>query len=282
MPPLRILAGREGWSGRRSPRAAMTVRNRGKEPRLPADPTSVGPLPAGKGPSAPAASLTVFAGFVALAACLIVFGSIAEGVRDQEVFALDSIATPLLHGLASPALDSVMNAATFVGSNLVIPPLFVVAIVLLIRARRMGAALFLAASSGGSLLLNGLMKLLFERARPQLPWANVLPDYSFPSGHTMNSVAFYLALAVIVWSIRGRRAGLIASALAIALAVVIGVSRIYLGYHYFTDVLGGFLAGVSWVLICIAALRAPPLARLWRGPRAAGTSRDRPPAGHSS
>jgi undecaprenyl-diphosphatase len=260
----------------------MTKSGRGGEPRLPADPTSAGPLPARKGASAPVASLTIFAGFVALAACLVVLGSIAEGVRDQEVFALDTVATPFLHSLASPALDALMNGATFVGSNLVIPPLFVLSVVVLLRMHRPGAVLFLAASSGGSLLLNALMKLFFQRARPQLPWANVLPDYSFPSGHTMNSVAFYLALAVIVWSIRGRRAGLIATVLAIGLAVLIGISRIYLGYHYFTDVIGGLLAGVSWVLICIAAFRAPPLARYWRAPKEQRSAdRSPPPTGSS-
>ncbi|HEX3427999.1 MAG TPA: phosphatase PAP2 family protein [Candidatus Limnocylindrales bacterium] len=251
----------------------------GDEPRLPADPSSAGPLPARKGASAPAASLTILAGFVGLAACLILFGSIAEGVRDQEVFALDTVATPFLHALASPFMDFLMNAATTAGSNLVIPPLFVIAVVVLVRLHRPGAALFLAASSGGSLLLNGLMKLFFQRARPQLPWANVLPDYSFPSGHTMNSVAFYLALAVIVWSIRGRRAGLIATTLAIILCVVIGISRIYLGYHYFTDVIGGFLAGASWVLICIAAFRAPPLVRFWPGASAKRSRDHSPPSG---
>jgi len=209
--------------------------------------------------------LTIFTGFVGLAACLVVLGSIADGVRDQEVFALDTVVTPFLHALASPGLDALMNAATFAGSDLVIPPLFVIAIVVLLRLRRPGAALFLTVSSGGSLLLNGLLKLFFQRPRPQLPWAHVLPDYSFPSGHTMNSVAFYVALAVIVWSILCHRAGLTAAVLAIGLSIVIGISRIYLGFHYFTDVVGGFLAGVSWVLITMAAFRAPPLARLWRG-----------------
>ena len=125
------------------------------------------------------------------------------------------------------------------------------------------------------------MKVFFQRPRPQLPWASVLPDYSFPSGHTMNSVAFYVALAVIVWSIRGRRAGLIATAVAIGLAVLVGISRIYLGYHYFTDVIGGFLAGISWVLICVAAFRAPPLARFWRGRQKSSGADHPPPAGSS-
>src|SRR4029079_10089592 len=91
------------------------------------------------------------------------------------------------------------------------------------------------------------------------PWANVLPDYSFPSGHTMNSVAFYGALAVIIWSIAGRRWGIVAVGAATVLCPLIGISRIYLGYHYFTDVIGGALAGVSWLLITVAVFRIRPL-----------------------
>jgi undecaprenyl-diphosphatase len=108
------------------------------------------------------------------------------------------------------------------------------------------------------------MKLFFERPRPQLAWSHVLPDYSFPSGHTMNSVAFYGALAIVVWSISGRRWGIATLIAAAVLSTLIGISRIYLGYHYFTDVLGGVLAGVSWLLITLAVFRTRPLAGWWR------------------
>jgi undecaprenyl-diphosphatase len=98
----------------------------------------------------------------------------------------------------------------------------------------------------------------------------------------MNAVAFYLALAIVIWSVRGRPAGLAATALAVGLSVVIGISRIYLGFHYLTDVVGGLLAGVSWVLICLAAFRAPPLARFWRGSDESASPTDRPPPGGTS
>src|SRR4029077_20950709 len=86
----------------------------------------------------------------------------------------------------------------------------------------------------------------------------VLPDYSFPSGHTMNAFVFYTALALLLWSVFGRRVGPAALAIAVALALGVGVSRIYLGYHYFTDVVGGLLAGIVWLLIVGAAVRARP------------------------
>ena len=120
----------------------------------------------------------------------------------------------------------------------------------------------------GALLLNGAMKVFFQRPRPSLPWAAVLPDYSFPSGHTMNAIAFYVALALILWSIFGRRIGLLAMAVAAVLALGVGISRIYLGYHYLTDVVGGILAGIAWLLVVGTALRARPAWRRWRGPRA--------------
>jgi undecaprenyl-diphosphatase len=121
------------------------------------------------------------------------------------------------------------------------------------------------------------MKVLFERPRPQLDYARVLPDYSFPSGHTMNALTFYIALALIVWSVFGRRTGLLALAIAVALAIGVGASRIYLGYHYFTDVVGGVFAGVAWLIVVGAAFRARPSWWSWGGN--APTGSPRPPGG---
>ena len=212
------------------------------------------------------ATFTVIVGFVGLVASLVVLGSIAEGVRAQEVFALDTWATPFLHGIASPGLDVVMNALTDIGSILVIPVLFLVVVIWLIRTHRISLGVFLGIATAGSLVLQATMKLFFARPRPQLPWANVLPDFSFPSGHTMNAVIFYGALALILWSVFGRRIGLVSVVIAALLALGVGISRIYLGYHYLTDVVGGMLAGVAWLLVVGAAFRARPTWRRWRTP----------------
>ena len=159
--------------------------------------TEAGPLgrvdPARPGRPAPStpplglATTTIVVGFAGLIAMLVVLGSIARGVRAQEVFALDTWATPFLHG--SPRRHSIGSCSglTDIGSSLVIVPIFVVAFAGLIWRRRYGAATFLALAIGGSLLLDATMKLIFERPRPELSYAPVLPDYSFPSGHTMNA-----------------------------------------------------------------------------------------------
>ena len=241
----------------------------------------VSPTPPGTVPRRPlgATTMTVVVGFAALVAILIVFGSIAEAVRAQEVFGLDTWATPFLHGIASPSLDVLMNALTDIGSSLVIVPILFVVGAWLLRRQRYGAALFLGVASVGSLVLQGTMKVFFARPRPHLDWVQqVLSDYSFPSGHTMSAVIFYVALALILWSVFGRRIGVIALAIAATVTFGVSVSRIYLGYHYLTDVVGGLLAGIAWLLVVGAAFRARPTWRRWRSPSTPRTGRPDAPS----
>jgi undecaprenyl-diphosphatase len=88
----------------------------------------------------------------------------------------------------------------------------------------------------------------------------------------MNSLVFYLAVALIVWVTYGRRTGSIAVLLALAIAVAIGFSRIYLGYHYLSDVIGGLAAGLAWLFVVALAFETIP--RTWA--RRHGATRDRP------
>jgi undecaprenyl-diphosphatase len=81
----------------------------------------------------------------------------------------------------------------------------------------------------------------------------------------MNAIIFYVALALIVWSVFGRKIGVAALIGAIVLALAVGVSRIYLGYHYLTDVVGGLLAGIAWLLVVGAAFNARPRWWHWGG-----------------
>jgi membrane-associated phospholipid phosphatase len=219
----------------------------------------LGPTPAGP-PAAPTArrdGALLAAAFVAVLGCLVVFGIVATAATRAEADALDTVGNPFMHGLASPLLDAVMTGASVVGSDWVLVPLAAACAIALWRIARRREALFLVAALGGSILLNAAMKLVFHRARPSVPWARVLPDYSFPSGHSMNSLALGLALSFVVWRLFGRGPGLVAIAIALAAAAVIGLSRVYLGFHYPTDVIGGFASAVIWVLVAAAILGAP-------------------------
>ena len=134
-------------------------------------------------------------------------GHKTDDVREQEAIWLDTAATPLLHGLASPGLDTLMQGITQLGSTPVVALVAAIALAVLLRSGYGRHALFLATALGGSILLNEILKIVIHRARPKLDWAIAPPEYSFPSGHSMNSLVFYLALALIVLSLRGRRAG---------------------------------------------------------------------------
>ena len=119
-------------------------------------------------------------------------------------------------------------------------------------------ALFVVVASAGGWLINSLLKEIFQRPRPDIvPHLRDVMTLSFPSGHAMTSAAVYLTLGAMLMRVADRRATKIyCMAVAMLLAVLVGLSRVYLGVHYPTDVLAGWLAGLSWALLCWLLERA--------------------------
>jgi len=113
-------------------------------------------------------------------------------------------------------------------------------------------ALFVLAASAGGWALNALLKELFQRARPEVvPHLRDVMSLSFPSGHAMISASVYLTLGALLMRVAERRATKIyCMAMAMLVTVLVGSSRVYLGVHYPTDVLAGWLVGLSWALLC--------------------------------
>ena len=200
-------------------------------------------------------------GFLMALVAMIAFAFLADGIRLQEKFALDEYANPFLHAISSPALDLVMNGFTTIGDIPFVTIAFLIAMGYLLYRRLRAEALFLATAILGSVALNGILKVFIQRPRPPLPWAHVLPDYSFPSGHSMNSLVFYLAIAMIIWARSKPPAGAIAVIVALLIAIAVGFSRIYLGYHYLSDVVGGYAAGLAWLLVVALSFESIP--RSW-------------------
>jgi undecaprenyl-diphosphatase len=116
--------------------------------------------------------------------------------------------------------------------------------------------LILGAALGG-LLLNTVLKDLFDRPRPRLPHIMELHSRSFPSGHAMVSATVYLSLAAVLATREKRRlAKVYLLSVGLLLTGLVGLSRIYLGFHYPTDVLAGWLAGLVWAVLCALATQA--------------------------
>jgi len=216
-------------------------------------------------------------GAIAFLVCLVGFGLIAWLVSQPGIPPIDTATTVFLHGLASPSLDALMDAAPFLGSSPVLAAVVGFAVVLLVVRRRRAEAVFVVVAFAGTLVLNDWLKLLFQRPRPGFDWAQAWPETGFPSGHSMNSFVVYVAIAMVVWRLRGRGVGTIALVPAIVLAVSVGISRIYLGAHWLSDVIGGFLAGALWLLVLVAAMdRVSRLRRGGRGDAPPGDGQVRP------
>jgi undecaprenyl-diphosphatase len=126
-----------------------------------------------------------------------------------------------------------------------------IAVVMVRAGRRISAILFSAAVVGGG-LLEVLLKIVFERPRPDLfsPLVRVT-SYSFPSGHATLATAFYGGLAAVVFHVTRRRAARWSAVLAATLlAGGVCLSRVYLGVHWPTDVAAGALIGLFWIVVC--------------------------------
>jgi undecaprenyl-diphosphatase len=130
----------------------------------------------------------------------------------------------------------------------------------ILRGKRRLAVLILAAGTG-ALLLNDTLKSLYDRPRPQVPNLRIASP-SFPSGHAMASAAVYLSLAAVL-AVREpqRRMRVYMLGLGFTLTLLVGLSRVYLGAHYPSDVLAGWLVGVVWAVLCglaSVAISGPP------------------------
>jgi undecaprenyl-diphosphatase len=145
---------------------------------------------------------------------------------------------------------TLMKAITWLGSTAVVIPLTLAVAAWLLWRRRWWLAAFLAASVAGASLLSAIAKYVIDRDRPPESLRLQHPVGSaFPSGHSTQAAATYLALAFVVFALTDRRAVRLVTSIAAALVVfAVGISRVYLGVHWATDVIAGWLLGVTWVV----------------------------------
>jgi undecaprenyl-diphosphatase len=160
-----------------------------------------------------------------------------------------------LKALANPTLDRYMTGLTFLAQGQVTLPLLVLVGGILTYRDNAVAALILAIALGGSWFLNGIFKSFFRRKRPNL-WASTkqLMDYSYPSGHAMSAISFYGLLAANLTNYLNIPLALTAI-LAAGITLGVGFSRVYLGAHWPTDVLSGWIAGGIWLGVCLQGLQ---------------------------
>ncbi|TVY01032.1 phosphatase PAP2 family protein [Paenibacillus cremeus] len=183
----------------------------------------------------------------------IAFGVIALLVSDKKIAQFDNAIISFVQGLEAPELTTIMKFFTFIGGGYPVVMLTVLVLFFLYKIlhHRRELILFIWVVAG-SALLNETLKIIFHRARPTLHRIVNANGFSFPSGHSMAAFSMYGILAFLLWrhiSTSVGRGLLIIS--SIIMIIAIGISRIYLGVHYPSDVLGGFLASGSWLAVSI-------------------------------
>jgi undecaprenyl-diphosphatase len=179
--------------------------------------------------------------------CLFLFGWLGREMRAGDTIRFDQAVRNWVHQFASPGMTRAMTFISLLGYNVLIVEL-VIAFIVFAKLRWKRAALWLAIAMAGSLLLDLALKYAYHRPRPTAFFGTAPSSYSFPSGHALCSLCFYGVLAGLLSarlkSLPWRIAVWTAAALLI---IAIGLSRIYLGVHYPSDVLAGYLAATVWV-----------------------------------
>ncbi|WEK56001.1 MAG: phosphatase PAP2 family protein [Candidatus Cohnella colombiensis] len=190
--------------------------------------------------------------------CTLVFAIIAIFVSMNGTAYLDEKIIASIQGLQSDTLTSIMTAITSLASEVGITLISIASVIIIfMRFRRRREILLLISVVCGSALLNKVFKLLFARERPDFNRLIEEAGYSFPSGHSMAAFSLYGILCYIVWeNSRERRWRLISLLAGAVIIVMIGISRIYLGVHYPSDVIGGYFATAA-LLFLIVSLYPP-------------------------
>jgi undecaprenyl-diphosphatase len=182
------------------------------------------------------------------------FGGITQDVvAHEEIVLKDPRVTAWVVAHRTPWLTGAMKVVTWLGSMAVIIPVgLVVGLLLLWRARRWQPLSLLTAAVAGAVALYNVVKGLVERPRPPAElWIGHFSGYSFPSGHATQSIAFYTLMAFVLGRGHPLRARVFLWSAAAAVALVVGASRLYLGAHWLTDVLGGYALGASWAALIV-------------------------------
>jgi undecaprenyl-diphosphatase len=191
------------------------------------------------------------------------FGVLADEVVEGSTLTFDRAVLLALRVPGNPAdpigpswLEDAARDVTALGSFVVLAFLVIVVAVHLMLAGRPRTGWFVVGAATGGLIISTILKNVFDRPRPDLTGITRVYTASFPSGHATSSAVVYLTIgALLAATVTRRSHKVFYLGVAVFLTLIVGVSRVYLGVHYPSDVLAGWLIGAGWAMTCVLVTR---------------------------
>lgn len=211
------------------------------------------------------ATLVTTVGIVGIISCLLIIYIVAEisdEVWEKEAFAFDQTILLWIHSFASPTGDRIMQFITSLNNPNFVTVIAGITLILLLRKRCYPEAKTFVINCAGGVVLSYGLKSVFGKTRPDL-WESAITEvsFSYPSGHALGSTVLYGFLAYL-FATRFPQFSRLIYLLAVLLIGAIGFSRLYLGVHWPTDIIGGYGIGFLWLMFCITMLKLQKLRQL--------------------
>lgn len=191
--------------------------------------------------------------FMLFTISLLAFFLLANEISDKASLFFDQPILLFVHSFASPFLNAFFTTVTHLGESIYILIVAMILAAYFAYKRAYQKAVVLLLSMGGIVVANTVLKFIFQRDRPTL-WAHLVSEtnFSFPSGHAMISIGFAMALVAIFWNTKYRVITIVLAAIG---TLLVGLSRLYLGVHYPSDILAGWCVSVAWVLLVLVGVK---------------------------
>ncbi|MBC7788528.1 MAG: phosphatase PAP2 family protein [Anaerolineae bacterium] len=209
------------------------------------------------------------AGATLATACTVLFVALAGRVRSGTTQAFDEGVLSWMAAHRIWWLERSLLEITALGTGLVVMAIVTVAALFLYLTEHRYSSFLLLVATGGGIILNNILKLSYDRPRPQVfEWVTSVASSSFPSGHAMSAAIVYSTVAYLAARLQKRRWARITTMLiSFLIIILICVSRLYLGVHYPSDVIAGVVIGLAWAAFCMAGLEAVQVfAKRFRAP----------------
>jgi undecaprenyl-diphosphatase len=190
--------------------------------------------------------------------CTWLFAEVAGHVEEGATQRFDDAVLQWMGAHRIGWIERSLLEITALGTWLVVMTMVIVVAAFLLHTRHRWSAFLLLFATAGGIVLNNILKWSFDRPRPNIfAWATTAASSSFPSGHAMSAAAVYGTIAFLLARLQESRwQRFVTITLAFVLIGLVSVSRLYLGVHYPSDVLGGIVIGLAWAGFCVAGLEA--------------------------